>query len=155
VAVLAGCSQAPAGPTFTQQDTQTITSQIEELKTAYNARDAAKVASFFSANGIVMPPNQSTARSRESVQEYYAARFNEGASNLELEPRDISGTATLAYASGDYRLTIANGSGEPQRDRGKFVWVLRKTNDRWLIEYVIFNSDFAPRAAAPVAASAT
>jgi uncharacterized protein (TIGR02246 family) len=148
VATLVGCSQAPAGPTFTKEDTDTITRQIEELRTAFNAKDADKVAAFFSANGIVMPPNQATARSRESVREYYAARFGEGAGDLELEPRDISGTATLAYASGDYRLNVASGEGEPQRDRGKFVWVLRKTNDRWFIEYVIFNSDFAPRTVA-------
>jgi uncharacterized protein (TIGR02246 family) len=148
VAASAACSQQSAAPTFTQQDTQTITHHVEEMRAAFNAKDPDKVAALFSANGIVMPPNQATARSRESVREYYAARFGEGATGLELEARDISGTATLAYVSGDYRLNSVGGAGEPQRDRGKFVWVLRKTNDRWFIEYVIFNSDFAPRSAA-------
>ena len=148
VAATAGCSQQSAAPTFTQQDTEAITRQVEELRQAFNAKDADKVAGLFSANGIVMPPNQATARSRESVREYYVARFGEGASGLELEPRDISGTATLAYVSGDYRVNVAGAAGQPQRDRGKFVWVLRKTNDRWFIEYVIFNSDFAPRTVA-------
>jgi ketosteroid isomerase-like protein len=93
-----------------------------------------------------MPPNQSTARSKDSVKQYYVGRFNEGARDLELDPKDISGVGTLAYASGDFRLNLEREGGEPQRDRGKFVWIFRKSNNRWLIEYVIFSSDFAPRA---------
>ena len=146
VAALAGCSQAPAGPTFTREDTDTITRQIQELRTAFNAKDPDKVAQLFSANAVVMPPNQSTARSRDSVKQYYVSRFADGAQDLELDPKDISGFGPLAYASGDYRLNLVKEGAEPQRDRGKFVWIFRKTNDRWLIEYVIFSSDFAPRA---------
>jgi ketosteroid isomerase-like protein len=151
VAVLAGCSQAPAGAQFTKDDVATITKNIEELRTAFNAKDADKTAALFSANAVVMPPNQSTSRSKESVKQYYVGRFQEGASDLELEPKDISGNGTLAYASGDYRLNLSQGEAEPHRDRGKFVWILRKTNGSWLIDYVIFSSDFAPRAAAQAA----
>jgi uncharacterized protein (TIGR02246 family) len=151
VATLVGCSQAPAGDTFTREDADTITKHIAELRTAFNAKDPARVAQLFSANAVVMPPNQSTARSRESVQQYYVGRFDEGAQDLELDPKDISGVGTLAYASGDYRLNLVKEGAEPQRDRGKFVWIFRKTNDQWLIEYVIFSSDFAPRPSAPAA----
>lgn len=146
-AALAGCSQGQTGPQFTRNDIDTITTQIQALTAAFNEKDAAKAATLFSANAVVMPPNQATARSRDAVQQYYVGRFAEGASNLELEPKDISGVGTLAYASGDYRLNFEKGEGEEAaRDRGKFVWIFRKTNDRWLIEYVIFSSDFAPRA---------
>ena len=30
----------------------------------------------------------------------------------------------------------------PRRDRGKFLWIFRESNNQWLIEYVIFSSDF-------------
>ena len=144
---LSGCSRPPAGPQFTKDDVATITNTIAELMTAFNAHDPDKVVSLFSANAVVMPPNQSTARARESVKEYYVGRFREGAKDLELEPKDISGVGTLAYATGDFRLNLAPDGGEPQRDRGKFVWIFRKLDNRWLIDYVIFSSDFAPRAA--------
>jgi hypothetical protein len=79
----------------------------------------------------------------------YVGRFHEGATDLELDLKDISGVGTLAYASGDFRLNLSpHADDEAQRDRGKFVWIFRKLNNRWLIEYVIFSSDFAPRAAA-------
>jgi len=151
--LVAGCSKPAEGPQFTKADAETITKQIDELKTAFNAKDADKVASLFAANAVVMPPNQATARARDAVKQYYVGRFGEGATNLELEARDISGEGPLAYATGDYRLNLARDGAEPQRDRGKFVWIFRKTNGAWLIEYVVFNSDFAPRAATPPAAA--
>lgn len=151
VATLAGCSQAPAtGVQFTKEDVDTITKNIDGLEAAFNAKDADKAAGFFSANAVVMPPNHSTARSKETVRQYYVGRFEEGAQGLELDPKDISGNGTLAYASGDYRLDAAAAGAD--RDRGKFVWILRKTNGSWLIDYVIYSSDFAPRPAAPQAA---
>jgi uncharacterized protein (TIGR02246 family) len=144
---LFGCSRAPAGPQFTKSDVDAITSRIADLKTAFNEKDPDKVAALFAANAVVMPPNQSTSRARDAVKQYYVARFQEGATDLELDPKDITGVGTLAYASGDFRLNLAPAaSGEPGRDRGKFIWIFRKSNDKWLIEYVIFSSDFAPRA---------
>jgi ketosteroid isomerase-like protein len=145
---LFGCSRPAAGPQFTKEDVATITNTIEQLRTAFNAHDPDKVVALFSGNAVVMPPNQATARAQEAVKEYYVGRFREGARDLELEAKDISGVGTLAYASGDFRLNFAPEGGEPQRDRGKFVWIFRKLNNRWLIEYVIFSSDFAPRATA-------
>jgi uncharacterized protein (TIGR02246 family) len=145
VVALAGCTQAPAGPQFTKSDVEAITKTIQELTARFNAKDPEKVAELFSANAVLMPPNQSTARARDAVKQFYVGRFAEGATDLELEPRDITGVGNLAYATGDFRLNLARPGLEPQRDRGKFVWIFRKTNERWLIEYVVFNSDFAAR----------
>ena len=149
---LAGCSKPPVADQFTKADVETITKAIQDVRTGYNAKDADAVAALFASNAVLMPPNQATARSRESVKQYYVARFEEGAAELELEPKDIYGSGTLAYASGDFRLMLASAAGgEPRRDRGKFVWIFRKADGRWLIEYVIFSSDFAPRPVPPPA----
>jgi ketosteroid isomerase-like protein len=150
---LSACSGPSAGPQFTKDDVGAITNTIRELRTAFNAHDPDKVADFFSASAVVMPPNQSTVRSKDLVKQYYVARFNEGAKELELDPKDITGVGTLAYASGDFRLNLEPKDGGPDRDRGKFVWIFRKANNRWLIEYVIFSSDFPPRAQAEEASA--
>ena len=152
LAATVGCSQGDAGPQFTREDVGAITKEIEELETRFNAKDPDKVVELFSANAVVMPPNQSTSRGRDAVKQYYVGRFAEGATDLELDPKDISGVGTLAYASGDFRLNLADQGGEARRDRGKFVWIFRETNGRWLIEYVVFSSDFAPRVAGTPAA---
>jgi hypothetical protein len=70
-------------------------------------------------------------------------RFNQGASDLSLEAVDVGGHGPLAYVSGDYRLNLAPPGAEVRRDRGKFLFILRHVRDRWMLEHLMFSSDFA------------
>jgi uncharacterized protein (TIGR02246 family) len=138
----AGCS-GTSGPRFDKADVENINRLIEELRTAFNAKDPAKAAALYSTTGVVMPPNKPIMRGRQFVEQYYKDRFSEGASDLELTAVDVAGQGTLAYANGDYRLNLVSSDGKPpRRDRGKFLWIFRENNNQWLIEYVIFSSDF-------------
>jgi len=137
----AGCS-GNSGPRFDKTDVDNINRLIDDLKTAFNAKDSAKAAALYSTTGVVMPPNKPIMRGRQFVEQYYKDRFSEGASDLELTAVDVSGQGTLAYANGDYRLNLVSDGKPRRRDRGKFLWIFRETNNQWLIEYVIFSSDF-------------
>ena len=140
--VCTGCSGS-AGSRFDKADVDGINHLIEELRIAFNAKDSTKAAALYSTTGVVMPPNKPIMRGRQFVEQYYKDRLAEGASDLELTPGDVSGQGTLAYAIGDYRLNFVSVDGKPaRRDRGKFLWVFRENNNQWLIEYVIFSSDF-------------
>lgn len=137
----AACS-APAQREFGKADRDSITKLVQEFVTAYNAKDAVKVAKLFSGGAGLMPPNASTLRGTESIQEYFVSRFAQGASDLVITPKDISGSGALAYASGEYSLKLAPAGGPERRDRGKFLWVLRDFSGKWLLDYLIFSSDF-------------
>jgi len=139
---LTGCS-APAKHEFGKTDVEHITKLIQEFATAYNAKDPARTAAQFSGAGGVMPPNAPTVRGTESIRTYFANRFAQGATDLVIDAKDIAGAGGLAYATGVYSLKLAPAGGPEERDRGKFLWVLRKFDDRWLLEQVIFSSDFA------------
>ena len=142
ISVSAGCS-GNSGPRFDKADVDNIHRLIEQLRIAFNAKDAAKAAALYSTTGVVMPPNRPIMRGRPFVEQYYKDRFGEGASDLEIKAGDVSGQGNLAYASGDFRLNFVSTDGKPpRRDRGKFLWVFRESNNQWLIEYVIFSSDF-------------
>lgn len=138
---LAACS-APAQREFGKPDRDSITKLVQEFTAAYNAKDAAKVATLFTGGAGLMPPNASTLRGTESIQGYFVSRFDQGASDLQIEPKDIAGSGVLAYISGNYSLKLAPPGGPDRRDRGKLLWVLRDFNGRWLLEYLIFSSDF-------------
>lgn len=145
---LAGCSAPPARE-FGKEDVDGINQLITDFIAVYNAKDALKVSRLFAGAAVVMPPNASTVRGEENVREYYVNRFARGASDLSLEPQDIAGSGSLAHATGDYRLTMAPPGGPSRRDRGKFLFVLRKVKDRWFLEYLMFSSDFAPEGTPP------
>ena len=146
VIAIAACS-APAPREFGKADIDGINQLMQEFIAAYNAKDATKVANLFTGATVVMPPNATTVRGPENVREYYVNRFAKGASDLVLEPKDIAGSGTLAHASGDYRLNMAPPGGTVQRDRGKFLFILRDFGGKWLLEYLMFSSDFAPQSA--------
>ena len=142
VAIMSAACSGNSGSRFDKTDTDNINRLIDNLKTAFNAKDAAKTAALYSTTGVVMPPNKPIMRGRQFVEQYYKDRFAEGASDLELTTADVSGQGNLAYASGDYRLNFVTEGKPARRDRGKFLWVFRENNNQWLIEYVIFSSDF-------------
>src|SRR6187549_806368 len=116
---------------------------LQQRPEAFNAKDAAKAAALYTSEAVVMPPNKTLMRGRNFVEQYYTARFGEGATNLELQPNEIKGSGTLAVAMGDYRLVLAPPSGPSRRDRGKFVWIFRELNGTWMIDGIIFSSDFS------------
>jgi uncharacterized protein (TIGR02246 family) len=135
------CSQN-TGPVFDTADQTKIKAVIQQLTEAFNAKDAAKAAALYTPEAAVMPPNKALSRGRAFVEQYYTGRFAEGAGELSLEPSEVKGAANLAVVIGDYRLTLAPAQGPKRRDRGKFVWVFREQNNVWMIDTVIYSSDF-------------
>ena len=143
VALLTAACSSTAGPTFDAADQDRIKAVIQQLTVAFNAKDAAKAAALYTPEAVVMPPNKTLMRGRNFVERYYTGRFGEGATELGLQPNEIKGSGTLAVAMGDYRLVLAPPSGPKRRDRGKFVWIFRELNGTWMIDGIIFSSDFA------------
>jgi ketosteroid isomerase-like protein len=138
-----GCSSR-SGDGFDQGDRDAISKFIADFVVLYNSKDSAKLAQHFIDNGAVMPPNASTVTGNEQVRMYYDKRFSQGASDLKLETADIVGAGNLAYATGNYWLNMAPAGGEVRRDRGKFIFILRDRRGTWLLERLMFSSDFAP-----------
>lgn len=144
VLALAGAGCSPAGPPeFGQTDVANIKKMLQEFVAAYNAKDALKLSQMFTGAAVVMPPNASTVRGQENVKDYYVKRFGQGATDLSLEAVDVGGHGPLAFVSGDYRLNLAPPGGEVRRDRGKFLFILRHVGDRWMLDHLMFSSDFA------------
>ena len=140
---LAACS-ATAQREFGKADRDNIAKLVQDFTTAYNAKDAAKITTLFSGGAGLMPPNASTVRGAESIKGYFVNRFAQGATDLMIDPSDIAGSGTLAYIAGTYSLKLAPAGGPERKDRGKLLWVLRQLGGRWLLEYLIFSSDFPP-----------
>ena len=99
-----------SGPRFDQANVESITKAIAELRTAFNAGDAAKAAAGYSSTGAVMPPNRPVMRGPQFVQQYCVDRSRREP-DLEIEATDVSGQGTLAYAIGDFSLNFAPKEG--------------------------------------------
>jgi len=113
---------------------------------AFNAKDAARVASFYADDAIVMPPDQTMIRGHRNVEAYYVRGFRQDVSNFRLAPMESVIAGSHAFEAGTSTLTERKGVsplGEPAlvTTGGKYVVIYRRVNGQWKIAYDIFNND--------------
>ena len=140
----AACSSAGEADQFTTQDADSIRQRTAQLATAFNAKQIDTILELYPDNSVFMPPNAPVLRGREPLREFYEDLLGR-ATNLHLETEDVAGHGPLAYETGTYTLVYEDGK---VRDRGKYVFVWRKTNDTWHMEKTIWSSDLPPQALA-------
>ena len=142
LAFAAACTQQ-GEPQFGQQDAARIRQRTQEYAQAFNAKDTAKLLTFYSGETVLMPPNAPTIRGRDAVGDFYKGMYSEGAEELVVESKDVGGQGTLAYESGTFSLRRRPASGPETRDRGKymFIWRFYRAQNTWLMDYTIWSSD--------------
>ena len=131
----AGCG-GPKGEEFTTSDAAAIRQADAAFVAAFNAKDLDKLLSFYTENSVFMPPNAPMLRGKDPLKSFYTEMFAQGAPQLEMDPGDVAGHGPLAYQSG----TFTRSAGTT-RDRGKFLFVMRKMGDKWLFQHSIWSSD--------------
>ncbi len=142
--LVASCS-GPQVKVFGREDADQIRKVVQDFVTAYNAKDAAKLATLYSGSATLMPANTSTVRGSESIVGYYEKRFTiDGAVDLSIEPRDVSGEGSLAYMTGTFSLNLRPDGKSAGHDRGKLLFILRNLAKVWRIELSMWNSDLPP-----------
>jgi uncharacterized protein (TIGR02246 family) len=143
IAVLCAGAGACAGGAkedeFDTSDAQAIRQVSSDLETAFNAKDMDKILALYTENSVFMPPNKPLLRGREPLKGFYNGMLSAGSRDLKLTVDDVAGHGPLAYESGSY--SMMNGEN---RDRGKFLFVLRNMAGSWKIEYTSWSSDLPP-----------
>ncbi len=145
--VLASCAGTPSATgEFGKADSDEIRAMIRDFVAAYNAKDMAKIGTYFAANASLMPINRPTLRGVDAVKGYYEGRVrDEGGSDLTIEPIAVEGHGALAYVAASFSMAFRAPDGTISRhDRGKVIWIVRKLGGRWKFEWQIMSSDLPP-----------
>lgn len=136
VCLAAACSGSNPGDEFTMKDQSVIRERNEAFVKAFNAKDVDQVLGIYAENSVFMPPNEPIIRGKDALKTFYDDLLKAGASDLRLNVAEVSGHGPLAYQTGTYELTRGTA-----RDRGKYLFLLRKIGDTWRYEYSMWNSD--------------
>lgn len=114
---------------------------IEAYAQAMEKGDMRTVASFYTEDAVLMPPNHPRIEGREAILTWLE-KFPT-MKEFNIVSMKVDGLGDLAVVVGNVSMALApEGAPEPIRDTVKFIEVRRKQKDgSWLIAEDIFNSD--------------
>ena len=114
-----------------------------EFIAAYNAGDASTLATLFTEDGVVMPPNSSAANGKEAVESFYQVHFEQFTGTLTVSSEEHEVAGDWAFERGSYTVTLTpKASGTPTDDEGKYLLIFRRQPDAsWRIARHIWNSN--------------
>ena len=111
---------------------------------AAGAKDVDKTVSYYAADAIVMPPNASSATTKEAIRSAWKEMLTSPGAAITWKATkvEVAKAGDLAYVSGTYEQLMTDASGKPAKDRGKYVEIFKKQTDgTWKVIVDIRNSD--------------
>lgn len=104
------------------------------------AKDPAKFAGFFVADGSIYPPGMPRTTGTEAIQKALTEMGSAPGFALQWTPSKADVRGDLGYTAGTYESTMGGAS-----EKGKYVTIWRKQSDgTWKVSDDIFNADATP-----------
>jgi uncharacterized protein (TIGR02246 family) len=127
---LAACQQAPppAPPDTRAADEAAIRALNDEWIKIWAAPDAAKLASYFADDGVLLYPDFPVVQGRAGAQKVFEA-YRQNKNEWTISKIEVARAGDLAYQWGTGKATIQDKKGKPVEMRYKYVTVLKKQAD--------------------------
>ena len=145
VLALSACQRKPGGPApLTDADRNSIHAFVVDFDKGVLAADWPALASAYTEDGILLPPNAPVVEGRAAIQKFFGGLPKITAFKQSVV--EIEGPGDPTYVRGTYEMTmLPPGAKEPLKDTGKVLAIWRKQPDgSWLVSRVAWNSDLAP-----------
>src|SRR5438093_6361172 len=111
---------------------------------AAGAKDVDKTVSYYAESAVVMPPNASSATTKEAIRSAWKKMLTSPGAAISWKATkvEVANSGDLACVSGTYEQLMTDASGKPAKDRGKYVEIFKKQTDgTWKVIVDIWNSD--------------
>jgi uncharacterized protein (TIGR02246 family) len=109
----------------------------ERFMGAFKKGDAPGVASLYTVEGQLLPPNSDVVTGRASIEEVWKSVMGMGIKDAKLESVEVDALGDTAVEVGRYTLS---GEGGQVLDTGKYVVIWKKEDDAWRYHRDIWNS---------------
>jgi ketosteroid isomerase-like protein len=119
---------------------QQIQAANKNLAALFKIGDMKSVASCYSKNPKLMPPNSKAIKSKKAIQEFWSKTASLGVVALSLRTGQVEKIGTTAIETGTATLKDKNGDTLDQID---YVVVWKLENKAWKLHWDIFNSNSA------------
>jgi len=132
---------AIAAPLHAQKKTDPVLDQItREFAAAFNAKDAAKVASFYASDAVMISASEPMVVGRATIEARYRREFAQGLTKLDLKPMESAAAGTQAFEVGTSSVSLDTAAGVMSAS-GKYAVIYKKVGADWKIAYVVYTND--------------
>src|SRR5215470_11843588 len=114
-----------------------IMAVYEKFMAAASRGDAAAMATLYTEDGQLLPPNSDVVSGRPAIQSFLQGAIQMGIKAIILETLEVEGQGITASEVG--RVTF-QGEGGQVVDRGKYVVVWKQEAGQWKLHRDIWNS---------------
>jgi len=104
---------------------------------AFGRGDSAELASFYTKNGKLLPPNSDFIAGMEAIRVFWQGAMDMGIKGAKLETVEVEGQENAVFEVGNYVLSGAQGE---VMDRGKYVVIWKSQRGKWKVHRDIWNS---------------
>ena len=110
---------------------------------AFNMADAAKVASLYAADAVVMPTHQPMITGRDAIENYNKAFFDMFNATITITPVETKVFGDRALDRGTYTIQLTpKAGGSPMMDEGKYLVLMQRQSDgSWKLTHDIDNTN--------------
>lgn len=127
-----------------------LRSADQEWMKVFSAKDLDKSVAFVAPNGSVLSPNAPIATGAEAIRKSFSGFFALPDLHISWTPTvaAASRSSDLGYTQGTYEMSFRDPGGKQVSDKGKYVTVWKRQQDKsWKVVADIFNSDLPPAGA--------
>ncbi len=122
-------AQAPPQADHRAADEAAIRAIDSAWAKAIASKNAQQAASYYTEDGVLMPPGDPMATGRDAVQKGWAAVMALPGFALTFAPDKIVISGDVAYEIGSYALTTTDKAGKPHTSNWKYVVVWSRQAD--------------------------
>ena len=120
---------------------QSIEANNQRFVAAFSRGDAAAIASMYTPDAMLLPPNSPIIGNHLGIQTYWQNVINAGVRVVSLQTSRIEVCGNTAYEVGQATLTIPKAGGGTSTDYGKYVVVWKRQGRRWKLAVDSFSSN--------------
>ena len=143
-------SSAQPASAAADDPTSEARSAIESANTKFSevfARgDAAGVASMYTSDAILFPPNEEMLRGSEPIGQFWKKSHEGGVASVKLTTSDVERSGDIAFETGKVELVLrADGKPDSSASAKYLVVWKRQSDGSWKLHRDIWNDLPAPK----------
>ncbi len=107
---------------------------------AFNAGDGATVASFYTKDAALFPPDGERIDGRSAIETFWQGAIDSGMKIDDLHAIEVNSSNDIAGEVGVFVLSVPGDSGV-SKVPGKYIVIWKRTGHTWQLHHDIWNTN--------------